>query len=236
MLTPRTASDPTTIARQLLESWKDTDYRHQFVRERVQSSVALQIRSLREQRNGMTQTELARRMRKAQPWISQIENPDYGKWSVATLLDCAEAFDNDLEIKFRPFSRALHELSHQNEEYFRVNSFEEELPELERAATVGWTAPSGKWTDTIRAQALLYPSQGIPNPAINMAVSQPVTVPLRREINSLSLYASYIPTGIVSFSTLGGVPTVDLSEELEKSEGEKDKRRRKAKGLLKRAA
>src|SRR5271168_3210058 len=92
-LTPRTASDPTIIAEQFLASWRDRDYRVQFVRERVQSSVALQIRSLREQRNGMTQTQLGKSMGKAQPWISQIENPDYGKWSSATLLDFAEAFD-----------------------------------------------------------------------------------------------------------------------------------------------
>lgn len=149
-------SNPTTIANQLLQSWKDREYREQFVRERVQSSVALQLRALREQRQ-MTQTEMSERVGKAQPWISLVENPNYGKWTVATLLDFAIAFDTDLEIKFRPFSKALHELSRQTQEYFRVSSFEEELPKLEADSAHRWTPEEGKWSDLTRAIALLNP-------------------------------------------------------------------------------
>jgi hypothetical protein len=92
-------------------------------------------------------------MRKAQPWISQIENPNYGKWTVATLLDLAKAFDSDLEIKFRPFSLSLYELSHQDQQYFNVPSFEEELPELELALSA---APSGNisWGQLIGQSSL----------------------------------------------------------------------------------
>ena len=149
------ASAPTTLARQLLESWKDPEYRAEFVRVRVKSSVALQIRALREQRNGMTQKQLGDAIGKAQTWISVLEDPEYGKMSVATLLSLAQAFGTDLEIKFRPFSRALHELTRQGPDYFEVRGFDEELPDLENAATLRWITPSGKWSDILRAAQLL---------------------------------------------------------------------------------
>jgi transcriptional regulator with XRE-family HTH domain len=223
-LTPRTASDPTTIARQLLESWKDPVYRAEFRRERVQSAVALQIRALREQRNEMTQAELGDLMDKAQPWISQIENPEYGKWSTATFLDLAEAFDCDLEIKFRPFSRSLYELSHQDEHYFEVRSFEEELPELEHAATSGWVSSSGRWSDITRAAAMLYPPQPAP-PAPQrypIAASQPVA----------GIRFDYqMPSGLTPLSNLVWATSTSTPNQTVQN----DKRRRGAKGIRKRA-
>ncbi len=151
-------SAPTTLARQFLEAWKDSEYRAEFVRERVKSSVALQIRALREQRNGMTQKQLGDAIGKAQTWISVLEDPEYGKMSVATLLSLAEAFDTDLEIKFRPFSKALHELTKQNATYFEVRSFSEELPDLENASRLDWIKPKGEWGDIRRAAQFDVPS------------------------------------------------------------------------------
>ena len=127
----------TTLANQLLDSWRDREYRQEFVRERVRSSVALQIRALREQRE-MTQRKLGEAIGKRQEWISVVEDPEYGKMSVSTLLQFAAAFDTDLEIKFRPFSRTLRELPRQDETYFDVPSFEEELPQLKTAAEQDW--------------------------------------------------------------------------------------------------
>ncbi len=223
----RTTSDPTTIAKQLLRSWRERDYRAQFVRDRVQSSVALQIRALRDQRNGMTQSQLGALMGKAQPWISQIENPEYGKWSVATLLDCANAFDTDVEIRFRPFSRSLYELSHQDEQYFRVGSFEEELPELEQAATTGWVSNNGRWNDITRAAHLLYPTQGVSSgPGTRSSYAQLVVS------QTMGVPSDYrMSTG--SMRPLADRRLSNIPEELDR---DKDKRRRGAKGALKRTA
>jgi transcriptional regulator with XRE-family HTH domain len=163
LLSPtQVASALTTLARQLLESWKDRTYRAEFVRERVRSSIALQIRALREQRNHMTQAQLGQLMGKEQPWISQLEDPEYGKMSVATLLSLAEAFDTDLEIKFRPFSRSLNELVHQGPDYFQVRSFDEELPDLENAGNLAWIpALDGSLSDIRRAANLLFPQSAV---------------------------------------------------------------------------
>jgi transcriptional regulator with XRE-family HTH domain len=115
-----------SVRQQLLQSFRDSDYRHAFVSERVRSSVALQVRALRQART-MTQKGLGETLGMAQTWVSKLESPEYGKMTVATLLRLAEAFDTDLEIKFRPFSRTLDALPTQGSEYFAVPSFEEEF-------------------------------------------------------------------------------------------------------------
>jgi transcriptional regulator with XRE-family HTH domain len=129
----RLAADTTLAKRQLFESIKNPRYRHVFVQERVRSSIALQIRALREQRNRMTQKQLGELLDMAQTWISKLENPEYGKMTVATLLRLAEVFDADLEIKIRPFSTTIHTLPTQGPEYFKVPSFSDEEPEIEKA-------------------------------------------------------------------------------------------------------
>lgn len=116
----------TSASQELLASLRDREYRALFVAERVRSSVALQIRALREQRS-MTQKQLGAAIGMAQTWVSTLENPDYGKMTVATLLRLAEAFDTDLEIKFRPFSATIDTLPRQGPDYFQVPSFEDEF-------------------------------------------------------------------------------------------------------------
>jgi transcriptional regulator with XRE-family HTH domain len=125
--TNRAESAGTILVRQqLLQSFRDTEYRHAFVSERLRASVALQIRALRQARV-MTQKELGDAIGMAQTWVSKLENPEYGKMTVATLLRLAEKFDTDLEIKFRPFSKTLDSLPTQGPEYFAVPSFDEEF-------------------------------------------------------------------------------------------------------------
>ncbi len=126
-LQTRAESAPTILARrQLLQSFRDEEYRRLFVEERVRASVALQIRALRQQRD-MTQAKLGLAIGMAQTWVSKLEDPEYGKMTVATLLRLAGAFDADIEIKFRPFSRTLASLPAQGPDYFHVPTFEEEF-------------------------------------------------------------------------------------------------------------
>jgi transcriptional regulator with XRE-family HTH domain len=120
------SEDMISARRGLLNSLRDREYRRFFVAERVRSSTALQIRALREERN-MSQAALGAEIGMAQTWISKLENPDYGKLTVATLLRLADAFDTDLEIKFRPFTTTINTLPRQGPEYFRVPGFNEEF-------------------------------------------------------------------------------------------------------------
>lgn len=116
-------SGTTSVKEQLLNSFQDPEYRHAFLEEHVRSFIALQIRALREQR-GLTQAKLGDAMGKAQAWISCLEDPEYGKVSVTTLLELAEAFDTALEIRFVPVSEMLDRLENIDSDAFAVPSFE----------------------------------------------------------------------------------------------------------------
>ena len=74
--------------------------------EHVQTGISYQSRTLRAQR-GWAQKKLADVMGKPQSVVSRLENPDYGKLSVSTLLEFAAAFDVALLIQFVSFPEFL---------------------------------------------------------------------------------------------------------------------------------
>ena len=120
------SSSPTISAKtQLLNSFQGDEYRHAFLAEHVRAFIALQVRALRKERK-ISQTQLGELMGKAQAWISRLEDPDYGKVTIATLLDLAEAFDTALVIRFATFSELLDRLVTLSPEDYSVVSFRDD--------------------------------------------------------------------------------------------------------------
>jgi transcriptional regulator with XRE-family HTH domain len=92
----------------LLEEIKNPEYRHGLVEGHAKDTIAFQVRQLRKAR-GWEQRDLARELGNPnlQPMISRYENPDYGRYSISTLLDLAAAFDVALVVRFAPFSELV---------------------------------------------------------------------------------------------------------------------------------
>lgn len=83
-------------------------YRHAVVRANLYQGIAHQIRSNRE-RHGLTQSQLGRKLGASQTIVSRLEDPAYGRFTLATLTKVAEAFDTALLVKFVGFPKFLYE-------------------------------------------------------------------------------------------------------------------------------
>lgn len=98
----------TTKQAQLRESLRrDPEFRKEFTRD-LDVAIAFQIRALRE-RQHLTQTQLAELLggKSKQPLVSGWENPNYGKYTMETLKDLANAFDVGLLVRFVPFNSLI---------------------------------------------------------------------------------------------------------------------------------
>jgi hypothetical protein len=99
----------TSKRKSLVNELKDSAYRKAFIEAHAKDTIAFQLRQMRETRR-WTQGELAVKAfgdPKLQSVVSRLENPDYGKYSVTTLLNLANVFDVGLVVRFAPFSEVV---------------------------------------------------------------------------------------------------------------------------------
>lgn len=108
---------------QLIKALQDKEYRELYAEEHIKTGLAFQIRALREARN-WTQAELGSESGKSQVVISQLEDPDYGKFQLRTLLTLAAAFDVALIARFAPYSELLDRTLNLAPEHLAPPSFE----------------------------------------------------------------------------------------------------------------
>jgi transcriptional regulator with XRE-family HTH domain len=113
-----------TLTKRLFEKLKSKPYRQAYVAEHVRTGIAYQIRSLRAQR-GWSQKRLAEEMGKPQSVVSRLEDPDYGKLSVQTILEWAAVFDVALLVQYISFPEFLRRTQDVSPEALRVDSFDE---------------------------------------------------------------------------------------------------------------
>lgn len=94
----------------LREEFRDLAARHDYAQILGDSSIALQIKSLRLQR-GLSQEDLAALAEMKQSRISAMEQASYSSWSIRILRRIAKAFDLALVVRFESFGRFLDEVT-----------------------------------------------------------------------------------------------------------------------------
>jgi len=114
------------LPKRTLQKLSNKRYRVAFVGARVRNWIAYQIRTIREQR-GLSQVEFAKEIGKPQSVISRLEDPNYGKLSVQTLLEVAAAFNVALLVKFVDFASFLRATGDASESGMQVADFDEAI-------------------------------------------------------------------------------------------------------------
>jgi transcriptional regulator with XRE-family HTH domain len=91
----------TKFDRYLAEQLRDPAFAERFERAGEAWDVALQLAALRRQA-GLSQTELARRLKTSQQQISRLESPGYEGHSLAMLRRVANALAARVRVTFEP--------------------------------------------------------------------------------------------------------------------------------------
>lgn len=110
------------IREELKGAFTDPEYRHAYASSFLNTSIAAQIKALREAR-GLTQEELGRRAGMAQESICRLENVNYSSWSITTLRRLAQAFDLALVVRFDGFGSLLDDIVSLSREALERPSF-----------------------------------------------------------------------------------------------------------------
>ena len=114
----------------IINRLKKKEFRDAFVRSHLTQGLAYQIRDLRIQR-GWTQKELAEKLGlKGQSAVARIEDPSYGKLSIATLIKLSSVFDVALSVRFQSYGKFLMEREDLSSAALSVESFESEIPKI----------------------------------------------------------------------------------------------------------
>jgi transcriptional regulator with XRE-family HTH domain len=84
----------------LKEQLKDLDFRDKFINAGEAWDVAIQLASLRKA-SGLSQKELAKRVRTSQQQISRLESPSYGGHSLSMLRRVADVLEADVRVEIQ---------------------------------------------------------------------------------------------------------------------------------------
>jgi transcriptional regulator with XRE-family HTH domain len=95
----------TNFDRFLDEQLRDAEFAERFRRAGEAWDIALQLAALREQA-GLSQVELARKLKTTQQQISRLESPSYEGHSLSMLRRIARALNARVRVVFEPREKA----------------------------------------------------------------------------------------------------------------------------------
>jgi transcriptional regulator with XRE-family HTH domain len=109
-----------------LQKFSSKKYRDGYLQSRVRGYIAYQVQALREQL-GLTQAGFANLTGKQQSTISRLEDTEYGRVSVQTLLDIACAANVALIVKFASYPDFLDQTRSMNPGTLQPDTIQESL-------------------------------------------------------------------------------------------------------------
>lgn len=113
----------SSFSKKLVEKLRRKPYRDAYVSEHVRRGISAQIRAMRDQR-GWSQGKLSELLGKPQSVVSRLEDPNYGKVTVQTLLEVASTLDVALSIRFVSFPTFITQTRDLTSASMRVDSFD----------------------------------------------------------------------------------------------------------------
>ena len=165
---------------QMWENLSDSDFRKQFINEHVDVGIAFQIRSLRN-RQELFQSDLAKLLGVKQPLVSSWENPDYGRYTLRTLKDLANAFNVGLLVRFVPFSKLVDWTVDLTSDVIAPPSFDEEQNQLHASTAV--TSYLAEVTNDFDPYSLSF---SVPKMPDQRAIASTATVNTNRELTNVT--------------------------------------------------
>lgn len=134
-----------------LSKFSRKDYRDGFMQTQVRGGIAYQIQALRK-KFGFTQSKMAEQTGKKQSVISRLENTEYGKVTVQTLLDIASALDVAILVQFVSYPDFLTRTSDMSDKALQPETIHESLGSFHKHGSSINDSYSKPWFQTGVAQ------------------------------------------------------------------------------------
>lgn len=110
---------------QFLDDLSNPRFRHSYMADQVRTGIAYQIKAMRDQTaRRWTQGQLGDRIGKPQSVIARLENPDYGRVTLTTLLEVAQALDVALLVQFAEWPEFFERMADVSPAALAKNSFD----------------------------------------------------------------------------------------------------------------
>lgn len=129
--------------------WADEDYRYAYAEDFLNTWIATQVVTLREQR-GLSQAALGRLIGTKQPGVSRLEDVNHSTWKTETLKRIARALGVRLKISFETFGSLVDEDDSFHRSYLKRPTFDDDpafddsnIPTLNTDITLTSRKPAG---------------------------------------------------------------------------------------------
>jgi transcriptional regulator with XRE-family HTH domain len=117
-----------------LKKLENKEYRDAYLQSHVRGGIAYQIHALREKLK-LSQAEFAQKINKPQSVVSRLEDTEYGKVTIQTLLDIAGALDVALLVRFVAYPQFLRETADMSPRTLAAESIFETQEKLNAATS-----------------------------------------------------------------------------------------------------